>query len=281
MITSRQLLSQISQQFHSFGLINYKSQAGDLICDFLDLQKKELFQNLDRPLSETESQKCLEWAERRLKEEPLAYISGKVYFYDCLLKITPSVLVPRQETEILTDKIANQLSLENLSGKVLWDLCCGSGCIGIALKKKFPELTVCSSDFSSEALNLAKENSQLNHVNIDFRLGDLFEPFAFEEADYIVCNPPYISEAEYEQLDSAVRLFEPRMALVGGVSGLEFYERLAAELPAFTKSNFKAWMEIGYNQKQSVQKLFDRFNWKTAIENDWAGHPRFFFLENE
>lgn len=265
------------------GIAQPRLQAEELVSQSLNIKRMDLYIQFDRPLVDEELAKCRAWLQRRGQGEPLQYIHGQVEFFDCMIKVTPAVLIPRQETEILVDKIAKILTQKtSLKGKVLWDLCCGSGCMGIALKKRFPELTVCLSDISPEALAIAIENINSNAVEVELLEGDLLLPFKDRSSDFIVCNPPYISEKEFSSLDVEVRVHEPRQALVSGESGLEFYERLARELPSHLNHGSKVWFEIGTNQGEAVQKLFQGAFWKKSwVENDWSGHERFFSLEIE
>lgn len=264
------------------GIGHSRRQAEDLVADALKLQRLQLYTEFDRPLTEKELDLCRQWLQRRGKGEPLPYIHGEIDFYHCHFKITPAVLIPRQETEILIDKITKSLENESLENKELWDICCGSGCIGISLGKKFPQLKVELSDISTDALALAKINSDLNEVSALFYQGDLLQPFAGRKADLIVCNPPYVAEKEYPLLDKEVREYEPRSALVSGPTGLEFYQKLSFELPAYLNKGARVWMEIGTGQGPAVLDLFNHPQWKKRIvEPDWAGHDRFFFLEIE
>lgn len=275
-------LSETTRQFAAHGLSYSRRQAEDLLCDLLGCSRQELYQRAESSLNEKERILGEEWVQRRLQGEPLPYLSGKVEFYGCLLEINRHVLIPRQETEVLVDKIVQDLKKEKLSHQVLWDLCSGSGCIGIALKKALPALSVYLSDLSSEAVQLAQRNAERNKVAVTCLRGDLLEPFRGKKAHYVVCNPPYISEEEYLHLDREVKEYEPRQALVGGREGVEFYKRLARELPAHLCPHGKVWLEIGYQQGEAVQKIFNGGNWKrNRLEKDWAGHSRFFFLENE
>ena len=121
------------------------------------------------------------------------------------------MLIPRPETEILVSKISDVLKNCNLEGKCLWDLCTGSGCIGISLKKKFPELDVVLSDISPAALAIASQNAKTNQVDVEILQGDLFQPFGNRKADFIACNPPYVSEEEFQTLDLEVKNYEPRL----------------------------------------------------------------------
>lgn len=250
--------------------------------DILNIGRMQLYVEFDRPLTDLELDQCRKKLARRAKGEPLQYIKGDVQFYDCLIKVTPAVLIPRQETEILVDKIAKQLAGQSLQGKTLWDLCCGSGCIGIALKKQFPELNVVLSDLSSEALAIAQENAHLNKVEVSFLKGDLLAPFYGQKADFFVCNPPYIAANELPLLDVEVRDYEPHQALIAGTSGLEFYQRLALGLKDVLNAHAKVWFELGKGQGEMVREMFLGAPWKSSrVEQDWSGHDRFFFLEIE
>ncbi|MBA3816979.1 MAG: peptide chain release factor N(5)-glutamine methyltransferase [Parachlamydiaceae bacterium] len=264
------------------GILQPRLQAEELVSQSLGLKRMDLYIQFDRPLVDEELSKCRDWLQRRGQGEPLQYIHGQVDFFDCMIKVTSAVLIPRQETEILVDKISKVLAHETLANKVLWDICCGSGCIGIALKKRFPDLTVCLSDISAEALTVAAENAKSNFVEVELLEGDLLLPFKEKFSDFVVCNPPYISEKEFSALDIEVRAHEPRRALISGESGLEFYKRLANDLPSHLNSGSKVWFEIGANQGQAVQSLFQGAFWKKCcVENDWSGHERFFSLEIE
>jgi release factor glutamine methyltransferase len=282
MKTLLEILKLSTDYLDQRGVRNARRQAEDLLSDALKIKRLQLYLEFERPLTDEELTRCREWLIRRGRGEPLQYIRGEVDFLDCQFKVTPAVLIPRQETEILADKISKQLSLEDQVGKTLWDVCCGSGCIGISLKKKFPDLNVTLSDLSHDAIAIAKENAELNKVETLILHGDLLAPFAGKQTDYFICNPPYIAEKELGQLDIEVREHEPHHALISGPTGLEFYERLAEKLPAFLKPGGKAWFEIGRNQGEAIKALFSGLpGIQCHVEQDWAGHDRFFFLENE
>ncbi len=192
---------------------------------------------------------------------------GEVEFFGCKIKVDQRVLIPRPETEILVEMASKQMR-----EGVLWDLCTGSGCIGIALKKANPALSVTLSDLSPHALALAAENAKQNGVEVEILQGDLFFPFTQRKADWIICNPPYLSESEYANLTPAVRDFEPKLALVGGERGTEFYERFAKEVSGYLNSGAQLFFEIGATQGEALKILFPR----GELHFDWAGHPRFF-----
>lgn len=264
------------------GIQEPRLQAELLVASALQAKRLDLYMSFDKPLTEMELETCRTYLKRRGEGEPLPYIQGFTEFYDCRIKVNRSVLIPRQETEILVDKVAKVLEKEELSGKSLWDVCCGSGCIGIALKKKFPSLRVTLIDISQEALDLARKNAAANDADVTFVHGNLFQPVEGQLAHYVVCNPPYISEEEYARLDPQVKDWEPRTALVPGTSGMELYSTIAEQLKAFLFSGGRAWFEIGCSQGKHIIELFKKHQWTSCrVEKDWSGHDRFFSLENE
>lgn len=244
--------------------------AEELLSHVLQLKKMDLYLQFDKPIVEKELNIIREMLKRCGKLEPVEYITGVVEFFKCKIQVDPRVLIPRPETEILVEMI----SKEKPSG-ILWDVCTGSGCIGIALKKAHPELSVTLSDISQDAIALAKENAKRNEVDVQVLQGDLLTPFKGQKADWIICNPPYISELEYSALDPSVRDFEPKQALVGGPSGLEFYERLARELPHYLNANGNVYFEIGSGQGEAMKRLFP----SGQLYHDWSGHPRFYLIK--
>ncbi|KAF3361423.1 Release factor glutamine methyltransferase [Chlamydiales bacterium STE3] len=264
------------------GIDSARRVAEDLIADALHLKRLDLYLLYDRPIQEDELTELRVRLSRRAKGEPAQYISGFVDFYDCCIKVTPSVLIPRQETEILVDRVVGDLEQTSLQGKVLLDLCCGSGCIGIALKKRFPQLQVVSSDISSGALAIAKDNAFANGVDICWVQGDFLEALPYQQFDFVVCNPPYVSEIAYETLDPSVKCYEPKLALVASDNGLFFFKRFALEGKKLLSSKAKVWFEIGFDQGNALNQIFQEPFWRNLrLEKDWAGHDRFFSLETE
>lgn len=240
----------------------------DLIASMLELKRIDLYTQHDRPLTESELSLIRRAIERLSKGEPYAYIVGKVDFLDLEILVNPSVLIPRVETELWVSEITGKPT-------IIWDICTGSGAIGLSLKKRFPDASVTLSDLSDEALSVAKNNCERNFLDVSLLQGDLFEPFQGKKADLITINPPYISKKSYEGLDTSVKDFEPRMALVAGDTGLEFYERIARELPHFLNAGGQAFLEIGYDQGDVVKSLFDTKIYDSIeIKRDLSGHPR-------
>lgn len=262
------------------GVPHARRQVEEVLSHVLDVGRMQLYLDFERPLVETEVGQCRDFLRRLAHAEPWQYLVGHIPFYHCDIEVNREVLIPRQETEILVDRVVQVLDKAGTCGKSLWDVCCGSGCIGIALKKRFPDLQVTLSDCSPAALTLARQNAERNGVAVEFLQGDLWAPFGDRKANVIVCNPPYVSESEFEKLEPQVRCHEPALALVAGRTGMEFYERLAQHLKTVLSPGGSAWFEIGSEQGERVQALFA--DWPhQALMQDWAGRDRFFFLERD
>lgn len=282
MQTLQEILKKSIEFLSQKGIENPRRQAEDIISDALGIKRLQLYLDFERPMNENELEKCRSLILRRVKGEPVQYLRGRVEFLDCIIQVDRNVLIPRQETEILVDKIIKVLQKEDLAEKQLWDMCCGSGCMGIAIKKKLPQLKVVLSDISSEALTIAKRNCLANNVEVQVLQGDLFTPFSGQKTDFFVCNPPYVSEEEYLHLDKEVKSFEPKLALTANENGIEFYRKISEQLPAYLLPSGKAWLEIGCSQGAQVNALFSSPIWvKKELMKDWSGKDRFFFLEIE
>ncbi|MCH9611329.1 MAG: Release factor glutamine methyltransferase [Chlamydiales bacterium] len=236
------------------GIENPKRSAEEVIADALNKRRLDLYLQFEMPLNVEELAKCREVVKRRATGEPAAYIAGQVEFAGVTLEVDRSVLIPRPETEILIEKMGE------LEG-VVWDVCTGSGAIGIALKKRFPHLTVVMSDIGP--LDVAKRNAHKNGVDVEILQGDLLQPFE-GKCDFLVSNPPYV--IDYLALSKEVREFEPRLALEGGY---HFYERLAQSKERVRRALF---LELGAKMGQRIVEIFEG----GVVEPDWAGHDRFF-----
>ncbi|MGE3954259.1 MAG: peptide chain release factor N(5)-glutamine methyltransferase [Parachlamydiales bacterium] len=245
--------------------------AEELLAAALGIKRVELYLYPDRLVTPSEKGQFEATIARAKRGEPPAYILGEVEFYNVTLSVDKRVLIPRPETELMVEEIVN-----HLKGKkgLLWDLCTGSGCIALALKKALPNLTVVGSDLSEEALDLARYNAARNGLDVPFYKGNFLDAIS-KPVDYLVTNPPYVTEEEYRQL--TLLHWEPRVALVGG---LTFYERLAQELPAKVKPGGQVWMEIGADQGEAVCALFSSPHYQNlSCTQDLAGHDRVISLE--
>ncbi|MEG1560211.1 MAG: peptide chain release factor N(5)-glutamine methyltransferase [Clostridia bacterium] len=190
--------------------------------------------------------------ERREAHEPLQYILGEWEFMGLPIKTDGRALIPRTDTETV---VLEAISLFRKNGfRSVLDMCCGSGCIGIALGH-FLKIEIDFSDISEGAIALSQLNSELNSVKGHFYISDLFSEIT-KKYDMIVINPPYLSEADMEKIDIEL-LFEPKNALFGGIDGLDYYRRIKDEAYAHLNENGVLIMEIGANQGASIKTLFN------------------------
>ena len=278
MKTLGEILTASANFLKSKNCPRYRRDAEDLLSHALNLKRLDLYMQFDRPVQNAEMEHLRTLLKQAAQGTPVEYIIGEVQFYHCMILVSQNVLIPRPETEILVDQACRIIRDE----KTAWDLCTGSGCIGIAVKKARPDLHVCLSDISEKTLQIAAENAKRNDVQVELLHGDLLTPFSGRKADLIFCNPPYISSKEFLTLDPSVKDFEPKEALNGGEDGLLFYRRLEKELPEYLNPEAKLFFEIGTGQGEAVFNLFSDKHWKNKrVEKDWAGHDRFFFLEFE
>ena len=209
---------------------------------------------------------------RRTAREPLQYILGTTVFSGLEFEVCPGVLIPRPETELIP-LWTEVLLRENASPEIL-DLCCGSGCLGLAIKYMMPLARVTMSDLSPEAVRVSERNREKLDLNCEILQGDLFEPLQGRKFDCIVSNPPYIPTKTIETLQREVKDFEPRLALDGGADGLDIYRRIAEEAPKHVTRGGMLIMEVGEGEAQDVAKMFQGKCY-TMIAKDFNGIERY------
>ena len=224
--------------------------------------------------------------ERRLEGEPLAYLIAQREFMSLSFKVTPAVLIPRPETELLVEQaiaFLEALKVQGLKRPRVLDIGTGSGIIAISIKHYFPEAEVWALDLSAEALVIARDNARTLQVDIELLQSDLFEAFNSSDNgfDLIVSNPPYIDRDDPHLQQGDVR-FEPLMALTDNADGLRLIRRLVAEAPRFLKSSAPnqalptaLWLEHGWEQAASVESLLTQQGFKLVQSlQDLAGIER-------
>ena len=237
-----------------------------MLCEVLDCDRVKLYLDFEKPLTKNELDLYREWFKRRLNHEPLQYITGHAYFYGYRFRVNEHVLIPRQETEIIVEKVLDDIKnnpKENLS---ILEIGTGSGCISIALGKKLDELemkyNIVAIDISKDALDVAAYNLEKiegSNEKISFVEKDIFEIDTFnKDIDYIVSNPPYIPYTEFEGLNEEVNKYEPTISLTDYKDGLTFYRKILGlySSPVITG---KLFFEIAYNQKKNLENLLIDF----------------------
>jgi len=229
----------------------------------LGLKRIELYTQFDKQVPQQQLDMLHGLVKRAGLHEPVAYLTGRTEFYSLELEITADCLIPRPETELLVQRAIE--FLRTRSGvQYVCDLCTGSGCIAVTIAKNVPEARVTATDISAAALEVAARNVEKHLLTDQVRLlcGDLFEPVIKQldvnQFDLIICNPPYVSTAEYEKLDKNVKDYEPESALLAGVDGLDVYRRIIDKVYDFLKPGAILMLEIGYAQGPAVRKLLEQ-----------------------
>lgn len=207
---------------------------------------------------------------RRKTHLPVQYITGQTNFMGLEFMVTPDVLIPRPETELLTEMV-----IKASKGKSVLDLCTGSGCIAVSLAVLGNCKQVSAADISEKALSVARYNAKAHQSGIHWYCGDLFAPLGAERFDIIVSNPPYIPTGEITGLMSEVRDYEPHLALDGSGDGLEFYRRIAREAGDHLTPDGELFLEIGCEQGKEVEKLLSGAGFSSiTIHRDYSGLDR-------
>ena len=253
----------------------------EIVAFVFNMDASSLYLKADTDITLEDLDKIKTYLADKATGKPLAYVLGFVEFYGCKICVDERVLIPRVETEILLDKVLKKIKGRFVS--CVYDLCCGSGCLGIGLKKQKPECNVYLADVSKQALEVTQYNALANHVKVKCLLGDFLDAFyQVPKADLILCNPPYIAEEDFEGLEKSVKDFEPTLALTAKMRGLEFFKKLSCQLHHYVNPGALVALEIGFNQKEAVIEMFSTSVWKRIwYEQDYAGLDRFIFLEIE
>lgn len=209
--------------------------------------------NGDKELQFEEEKNAKEAIDKIISGIPIQYITNKQEFMTEEYYVDENVLIPQPDTEILVEEVLKICANNNCNAKIL-DLCTGSGAIAISLKKRMMKSTMFASDVSIKALNIARKNANINGTEINFIESDLFDKIQEKDFDIIVSNPPYIKKEVLKTLSKQVQN-EPTLALDGGESGLEFYEKIANEAYIYIKNNGFLCLEIGYDQAKEVEEI--------------------------
>jgi release factor glutamine methyltransferase len=251
--TVLKLLRWTADYFNGRDIDSPRLAAELLLAETLGLDRVGLYLNFERPLQADELTAYRERVRRRARREPLAYILGRTEFWSLPFKVTPAVLIPRPDSELLVE-----VALPLLAGAArVLDVGTGSGALAIALAHERPEWMVTAIDLSPEALAVAAENARSNGVaeRVHCLSGDLAVlpggPF-----DLVVANPPYIPSGDLAALMPEVRDFEPHLALDGGRDGLEAYRALTRQAGAVLAPGGWLLVEVGLGQVANVQELF-------------------------
>ena len=271
------ILKETENQFRKINIASPRLDAEVLLSCYLKKDRSRLYTSSEYVPTDKEMREYENGVARRLRGEPVAYIIGKKEFWSLDLEINDKVLIPRPETEILVEQVlrlAEKWKLDN--GRIL-EIGTGSGAISIALASELERARIFAMDISIDAVKIAKRNARRNGVEklVSFICGNLFEPLS-NKFDFIVSNPPYISEKEFQYLPVEIRKFEPGKALLAGPKGIEFHRELIKKGMDYLEKSGWLVMEIGYGQSDAIERMlretrkYDHIHFRT----DYAGIKR-------
>lgn len=275
-MTYRQILQEAIRKLQKAEIEEADNDAWILMSEAFNISRTDYFMKSGDECTDNARTELFDsMIERRVRREPLQYITGHAYFMGYEFRVTPDVLIPRFDTEILVEK-----SLEYASdGMKVLDMCTGSGCIAVSYalqcrERGYDNVAVNAVDISSAALSVAADNAMRAGVDINYIRSDMFTGVS-GMYDMILSNPPYIPTRDIEELEPEVRTSEPVGALDGHEDGLFFYRILAAESPSHLKAGGRLIMEIGYNQADNVCSLLEQNKFADIeVIKDLAGHDR-------
>lgn len=269
------MLEWATSYFEEKGIDNGRFSIEWLLAELLQVKRLDLYLLFDRPLTQEELEELRPLVKRRASHEPLQYITGETDFYNCRIKVTPDVLIPRPETEELVDYILRSVSRQNSLNCL--DIGTGSGCIPISLKKENPHWELSATDISTEALQIARSNADLNDTEVHFVQDSILEPAAFASTDIfdvIISNPPYILPNEKDSLDREVKDYEPELALFCK-STKQIYGAIRSFAELHLKRSGQLFLEIHEHYSEEVLSLFTDENWSAEVVEDFNNKPRF------
>lgn len=274
------LLAWAKQSLERAGIENAAQESRWLMGHALGLEAHQLASQAEQPVLPEKRTQAESLVARRAAHEPLQYILGTQEFCGIEFHVSPAVLIPRPETEVLLQEALRAVDLNKDS--VLVDVGTGSGCVAVTLATILQRTRILAVDRSPEALAVAKANAERQAVagRIEFIEGDLLSPLRDRgltgQVDVIVSNPPYVAEPDWAGLQPEIRGFEPRLALVSGPAGTEVHERLLCDSKEYLLPGGSLVMEIGQGQRPAVQRLAEQLGGYTPIEiaKDHAGIER-------
>jgi release factor glutamine methyltransferase len=246
------------------GIESAEQEALWIVQHVLRLPAHHVVIDRDRLLASTELADVKGLIQRRVGREPLQYILGTQEFCGLEFHVNPAVLIPRPETELLVEYVAQRISSEQPATIV--DVCTGSGCIAVAIARQRPRARLIATDLSSRSLDVARQNAVRHSVGERMiwlegnLLGALVGQRLEGQVDIIVSNPPYIAEADWATLQPEVRLFEPRGALVAGPKGTELHERLLREAGRYLSPGGALILEIGAGQARAIRQIVEQIS---------------------
>lgn len=240
------------------GIEGFNLEARILVAKAAGKTVSQLLRDINLYTTKEIEETVLDYTARRLRGEPVAYITGSWEFYGLPMNVNPDVLIPRMDTEVLVDAAKELLIGKKMDARIL-DLCCGSGCISCALAHELPASKLVAIDISASALEVCRSNVAMNRLNSRVICmqtdATASPPMGIGQFDMIVSNPPYIASDEIMTLDSSVRDYEPIWALDGGEDGLRFYKAIIKYWKGIIAPRGYLLFEVGEGQAEPVKEM--------------------------
>ena len=280
-MTIAEAIQKAAARLSAHKIDHARLDAEVLLCHALGRDRAWLLVHMQDRLDDEGGRVYEQYIDRRSVREPLQYITGLQEFWGLPFFVTPDVLIPRPETELIVERALGVKDTD--SPPVIVDLCTGSGCIAVSLAKELPLARIFGTDRSGAALDIARRNARQNGVAelIQFLEGDLFVPLSgidlIGHIDIITANPPYIRNDELDTMQPEVRDFEPEIALIAGPRGTEIAERIINAAATHLRPGGSLIMEMGIGQAEELRKLItynDRYVAKIEVLKDLAGIER-------
>jgi release factor glutamine methyltransferase len=246
-----------------------------LLAHALRCERVDLYAHPERELTLAEQAHYGRCLHERLARKPVQYITGRQEFYGRMFSVSPAVLIPRPETELVVEAALRYAA----AARRILDAGTGSGCLAVTLKKEWPHAATFASDISVAALRVAEENARRLEADVHFFCGNLLDACRAQEMDLIVSNPPYVPEEELPGLPPEVREYEPMAALYGGRIGTEIYERLLAAARRVLRPGGWLITELAYNGRPKIEPLIGECWSRVIFERDLAGLDRVLVLQ--
>lgn len=266
--TYSELYIAVRNALRSAGVEEANVEARLIVASASGKTTAKLLQDMRLYATDAVEKKAADMLSRRLAGEPVAYITGVWEFRGLPMEVTPDVLIPRIDTEVLAEEAINWLTRNRRDGRVL-DLCSGSGCIGCAIADALPQCQVVLADISPEAIELSRRNVARNGLagRVSYMLTDATKapPVMSGRFDIIVSNPPYIPSFEILTLDASVRDYEPIWALDGGEDGLDFYRSIVENWLPSLRSGGALMFEVGEEQAGPVKEIMRAHGMRDAV----------------
>lgn len=274
----KEILNKTDKFLAERGIESSRLDAEVLLADLLDIERINLYVKFDYPLKNSELKAYRKRIKKRAQRIPVAYITGSKEFMSLEFDVNENVLIPRPETENLVEEIISCCRENELEEAQIIDVGTGSGAVAVSLAHYLPEAKVVGVDISPEAVKTARKNAEKFDLNerLSIVRSNLLQGFIKREIsgiDIIVSNPPYITDAEMEELPPEVKK-EPKTALKAGREGLDFYKKLIPQSAQVLKDGGKIFLEIGSSQAEAVKEIFSEDWQDIKVIKDYADHDR-------